>query len=394
MAASLVGQLALAVKGDLDRFRADLRTQAPRIGDEVGTTLGARIKARLSAANIGTAVGATLGGLGVGALRLADDYKAAVDAIRVGTGATGEALGDLEASFGRVAGRVREDIGSTATVMAAFNTGLGLTGDDLEGLTERAIKFARITKFDLVNGTSDIIRLFGDWSVASEDQEQALDKVFRASQTTGIGVDELMRLMVQFGAPLRQLGYDFDSAAALMGKWEREGVNTELVIGGMRIALGKLAKEGVPAEDMADAFRDRLEAIATSANPATDAIALFGQRAGADLAAAIHEGRFAIDDYVGLIADGSDTFEAAIADSRTFADTFGEIKNAVAVAAGPIVKDLAGIGSELGNLVFLLPALGGGLGRGLGALWTRAGGGAAVRAAAKAAGAVAGAVYH
>ena len=57
------------------------------------------------------------------------------------------------------------------------------------------MKFARITRFDLVNGTSDIIRLFGDWSVASEDQEEALDKVFRASQATGIGVDELMRLM-------------------------------------------------------------------------------------------------------------------------------------------------------------------------------------------------------
>ena len=70
MAASLVGQLALAVKGDLDRLRADLHSQAPRIGDEVGTTLGARINARLSAANIGTAVGATLGGLGVGGRRV------------------------------------------------------------------------------------------------------------------------------------------------------------------------------------------------------------------------------------------------------------------------------------------------------------------------------------
>ena len=113
MTASLVGQLALAVKGDLDRFRADLRSQAPRIGDEVGSTLGARIKARLSAANIGTAVGATLGALGIGALKLADDYQAAVDAIRVGTGATGDALDDLEASFGRVAGRADAALSST-----------------------------------------------------------------------------------------------------------------------------------------------------------------------------------------------------------------------------------------------------------------------------------------
>ena len=113
MTASLVGQLALAVKGDLDRFRADLRSQAPRIGDEVGSTLGARIKARLSAANIGTAVVATLGALGIGALKLADDYQAAVDAIRVGTGATGDALDDLEASFGRVAGRADAALSST-----------------------------------------------------------------------------------------------------------------------------------------------------------------------------------------------------------------------------------------------------------------------------------------
>ena len=252
MAASLVGQLALggqgrprplprrpAQPGAAHRRRGGHDARRPHQGAPVGGQHRHRRRRHARRARDRRA-------------QLADDYKAAVDAIRVGTGATGEALDDLEASFGRVAGRVREDIGSTATVMAAFNTGLGLTGDDLEGLTERAIKFARITKFDLVNGTSDIIRLFGDWSVASEDQEVALDKVFRASQATGIGVDELMRLMVQFGAPLRQLGYDFDSAAALMGKWEREGVNTELVIGGMRIALGKLAKEGVPAEDMAE----------------------------------------------------------------------------------------------------------------------------------------------
>jgi hypothetical protein len=44
MAASLVGQLALGVKADLEHLRADLRVGATKAGDEAGKTLGARIR--------------------------------------------------------------------------------------------------------------------------------------------------------------------------------------------------------------------------------------------------------------------------------------------------------------------------------------------------------------
>ena len=118
--------------------------------------------------------------------------------------------------------------------------------------------FARITRFDLVNGTSDIIRPFGDWPVASEHQEVAPVKVFRASQTTGIGVDELMRLMVQFGAPLRQLGYDFDQAASLMGKWERLRARIKKLEAGGPVDRTPSIAEALDAERVA--IRDLVEA--------------------------------------------------------------------------------------------------------------------------------------
>ena len=52
-------------------------------------------------------------------------------------------------------------------------------------------------------------------------------------------------LIVQFGAPLRQMGFSMEAAAGLMGKFEAEGVNTETVMSTLRIAIGKMAAQGL-----------------------------------------------------------------------------------------------------------------------------------------------------
>lgn len=307
--------------------------------------------------NGATIAGAGIALAGVAALKVGDDYKAATDSIRVGTGAVGQDLADLEASFQRVGGRVRESIGTTAQVMANLNTGLRLTGAPLEALTEKAIKFGRITGFDVANGTSDIIRLFGDWSVATEHQGEALDKVFRASQSTGIAVDHLMRLMVEYGAPMRQLGFDFDTAAAAMGKWQREGVNVEKIAAAMRIGLGRLLQEGFSETELVDEWNRRLIAIRDGTVDASEAVKLFGSRNAADMISALREGRFEFGQYVDAIRSGGDTIDAAIADTRTHADTIGEFVNRLKLAIGPVTDAFAGIAESMGMAIFLVPAM-------------------------------------
>lgn len=42
------------------------------------------------------------------------------------------------------------------------------------------------------------------------------------------------------------MGFSLEESAAMLGKWEKEGVNTELVIGSLRIAAGKFAKDNIP----------------------------------------------------------------------------------------------------------------------------------------------------
>ncbi|HUU35012.1 MAG TPA: hypothetical protein VMW48_13190, partial [Vicinamibacterales bacterium] len=221
----------------------------------------------------------------------------------------------------------------------------------------------------------------------------ANDYLFRASQATGISIDKLATSMVQFGAPLRNIGFELEDSAALLAKWEKEGVNTELALGGLKIALGEFAKEGTDAKT---GLEDLIEQI-TNAETAAEAMALgvtkFGSRAGPDMVAAIREGRFEFADFTEELKTGDETIASATEDTEGFGEAFKKLKNQISVAVGPIVEDFAGIATSMGNLIFLLPALTGALGRGLGALWTKAGVGRAVMAAVSFAGTAASAAY-
>ena len=289
-------------------------------------------------------IGAAFLAVGAAAVKMVTDYDAGVDAIRAGTGATGKALDGLVDTFGRAAKRVPDDLATVGAVIAELNTRTGATGDTLEGLAVNLLDFSRITKTDVNDNVRAATRLFGDWSIATEDQAKTLDEVFRASQLTGIGVDRLQQLVVDFGAPMRLLGFSFEDAAALLGKWEKEGVNTETMLSGLKFGVKTLAGEGIAAADMGEALRAKIEAIGKSADPVGLAIQTFGLRAGPDLAAAILEGRFEIDGLVDAMVNGTDTIAAATADTKDLGELWSQIFNTATVAVGekllPVLEGL------------------------------------------------------
>lgn len=279
-------------------------------------------------------VGAALLAIAAGAAKMATDYKAGVDEIRIGTGATGKALDGLVDTFGRAAKRVPDDLQTVGKVIADLNTRTGATGQTLEDLAVTILDFSSTTKTDVNENVRAATRLFGDWSIATESQAETLNQVFRASQQTGIGVDRLQQLVVDFGSPMRLLGFSFEEAAALLGKWEKEGVNTETMLSGLKFGVKTLAGEGIKAADMGQALTDKITAIGKSADPVGLAIQTFGLRAGPDLAAAILEGRFEIDGLVDSIVNGTDTITAAADATDTFGDQWNQVVNIVSVAVG------------------------------------------------------------
>ncbi|MFA7121980.1 MAG: phage tail tape measure protein, partial [Bacilli bacterium] len=286
------------------------------------------------------AVAAAVAAIGGASVMAADTVDKAYATIRVGTGATGEALTGLQADFDAVFGEVPASAADIGTAIADLNTRLGLTGPALQDMATQFLELSRITGTSVAGNIKDVTRTFGDWGVAAEDQSDALDYLFKSSQATGATVGSLSQKMVQYGAPLRQMGFDFETSAAMMGKFEKEGVNTELVLGSMRIALGKMAKDGVTdADEALQILIDDIQSAGSVGEANALAIETFGSRAGPDMAAAIREGRFELDDLLESLADSPETIQAAADDAMTLGDRM-DILGAKATEALEPVGDL------------------------------------------------------
>lgn len=296
-------------------------------------------------------VGAAAIGAGVGLFKLGESFDEQADKIRVGTGATGEALKGLEGSFKNVLKGVPASFDDAGTAIADLNTRLGQTGPQLEETAKRFINLSRITKTDLATNVDNITRVFGDWEVATDLQQLAMDNLYRASQASGIGIDELSQSVVQFGAPLRNLGFGLDESLALLAQFNKTGVNTETVFAGLKAGVGKLAKAG---EDVPTTFKRIVKEI-TALGPGTEAtglaIKLFGQRAGPDLADAITGGKFELEAMYEAVTQGADTINGAAKDTESFGEKWTMLKNRVLVGLEPLARQVFdGVGKAMDDL--------------------------------------------
>ncbi|MGH3679084.1 MAG: phage tail tape measure protein [Natronosporangium sp.] len=312
-------------------------------------------KASAKFGTVGKAVGLLAGpalAAGTALFAMGQQFDNARDAIITGTGASGKALKGLQADFRAVASTTAASFGDVGQAIAAVNTRLGLTGRPLQDVSRKILNLSRITKTDLNENIESITRLFGDWSVKTKDQSKTLDKLFKVSQATGVGVSDLSRLMVQFGSPLRQLGLDFDFSAAMFARFEKEGVNIQTAMPGLRMALKNFAKEG---REPADALMETFRAIKTASSTAkanTLAFEVFGVRAGPDLAAAIREGRFDLNELIGTMRDSKGALDDASKRTEDFGEKWLKLKNKVFLKLeGPATAVFDGISAGMDRLL-------------------------------------------
>lgn len=305
-----------------------------RVGSAVTTT------GNLSKAANLAAVGA-IAGIGVASVNTAIQFENATNTIRKGTGATGAELEGLSESMRNVFRETPASIDQVATAITDLSTRTGASGKELEDLSLTMLRLARMTNTEVAPLIQSTTRLFGDWGIAAADQIPTLDKLWRAAQASGIGVDALASQMVTAGVQFRLLGFDFDTTTALLAKFEEEGVNSEQVVGTLRMGLAKMAREGFP--DLNSAFVEITNRI-KNATSETDALNIaneyFGSRAGVQMAGAIREGRFEVEEFVKSIAGGKDTIATAAGDTSTFASKLEIMKHRLQDAIEPIGQKL------------------------------------------------------
>ena len=275
-------------------------------------------------------------GIGAAALYAEDQVGDAMDRIRWGTGATGEALKDLGESFRNVVAKVPADMGDIGQAIADINTRTGLTGKGLEDLAVQMLNLGRVSGEEVSALVASTTRVFGDWSVATDKQAETLDYLFKVSQATGIGVDELANKVVQYGAPMRELGFSFEETTALLGKFEKEGVNAELVMGGMKQGLGKLAKAGKDPREEIFKLEKAIRTAGLTAENKTRAFEIFGARAGIDMAKAMEEGRFDLEALLATLAKSDETINKAADETSGLAEAVLILKNNAMIALEPL----------------------------------------------------------
>jgi phage-related minor tail protein len=318
------------------------------------------------------AAGATLSktltpaALAVGAVmfKAGQDWKSGTNAIITGTGASGDALKDMQGTMKGLAGQVPQNMGDIGAAIAEVNTRLGLTGKPLEDMSKKMLDLSRITGTDVTQNVANMTRVFGDWGVEAKDQSRTMDMLFGASQATGIGVDTLSQKMVQFGAPLRSMGFDLETTTALLGKWEKEGVNTEKILGSLSLAANNFAKEGIPMEEGLKRTIEQIKGAKDSSEALAIAQGVVGSRAANDFQAAVREGRFELGDLTQVMAESGGSIDDAANRTLTLTDRIGMFKDGVMASLGPFGEmgalaagGLAALGPALMGVGAVIPML-------------------------------------
>lgn len=269
-------------------------------------------------------------------INLEDEFGTAYDAIRAGTGATGDALRALEGDCKEVFKAMPVDVKTAGEAIADYNTRLGLSGDAVQELSKQAIALNKILGTDVPAVTEASSLAFQQWSIANEQMGESFDYAFKVSQATGVEITKLLGDVTRFGPAFQELGYSFEESAALIGKITKAGYNADEVMAAMKKSIGALAKEGIDAAEGFQYYYDHIKNAKDATQATQYAMEIFGARGGASMAAAIRSGALEISDFTKELENNSESIMGAYKDIEGLPEYIMEIQNRVKASFEPM----------------------------------------------------------
>lgn len=316
----------------------DTTKQVENMSD--GFTVAKGALADLVASGIKAAI-AGLKNLAKVAMEAYEEFDQGADAVIKATGATGDAAKELEESYNNVAHNIVGDMGDIGSALGEVNTRFGFTGSELEEASEQFLKFADITGTDATEAVRLVSRALENSGMEAKDYTQLLDILAKAGQTTGVSVSNLTESVTKNGATLRQLGYTTEESVAMLAKFEKEGVNTETVLAGMKKAVAQWGKDGKNAKEEYSKVLSEIEKTEDIAKASELAIEAFGSKAGPELVEDIQSGKLEYEDFLGVLQDSVGTVTGTYEATQ---DGFDKVKLAIQggkADLGAFVKDIA-----------------------------------------------------
>lgn len=332
---------------------AEALAPAGAAADEAGKTSGGMFAGgfggALGAAAIGVAAtGAAVAGAAVGLYKVGAIFDDVTDTIRVGTGASGEALDDLVNIAKEVGTTVPTSFEAAGSTVSTLNQRLGLSGDTLSTVAQQYIQAGNI-----LGETVDIdttTAAFSAFGIEGANVEGAMDTLFRVSQATGVGMNDLASQVQSAAAPLQNLGFSFEETAALAGSLDKAGLNTSQVMSSMSKGLVTLAKAGEEPQAAFKRVTGELQGFVSEGNTAGAldlASKVFGTKGASQFVGALQSGKINLEDLTGAAGLTSDTILSLGQETADAAESWQLIKNKALSALEPLgtaVFNLAGQG--------------------------------------------------
>ena len=259
------------------------------------------------------------------------------DTIRVGTGAIGDDLDGLVDSAKNVGTTVPAQFEAIGPVIADLNTRLGLTGPVLETVASQYLEAGRILGEDVdIQSSTAAFTAFG---IEGEAVSGAMDTLFRVSQGTGVGINDLTASIQKQAPALDMLGFSFDQSAALIGTLDKAGMDADKTLAGMSKGLVTLAKDGEEPQAAFQRVTGEIEGLINKGDQAAAlnlASTLFGTKGATQFVGAIKSGSLSMESLNAAAMGTGDTILGAGAATMDAAEKWDLLKNKALVALEPI----------------------------------------------------------
>lgn len=249
----------------------------------------------------------------VGAAKdIAVEMKNAESVMVRGTGASGEALRELNEIYKDVMANSKSASDSVAGSIANLSTRLDLTGEELQANAELFEKFSRAAGVDAADGVNKVADLIYTFGRSAEDIPQILDMLTVASQKSGASVTTLAEAASSSAFYAQEFGLSLEETVGMMAAFEKAGIDANTVSRGMKKSYDDLASTG-------RTWSATMQGLESGLLTSADAVDLFGTK-GANLATVLQNGKVDFDAMTEAIAASGGQMEQ----TAEVAETFGQ----------------------------------------------------------------------
>ena len=305
--------------------------------------------------------------IGASVFHAVETFDEAMARLRVGTGAAGDELKNLEKDFKAVFGTVPAGANTIADAMAELNTRLGFSGKSLQDATRNAVELGEIMRIDATQAIQKVAQTMAIFQSPAGEFRSVLDKMFVTSQKTGIGIDALTANLQAYGPVLKNASFTMDESIAIFGQLEAAGADASRVFPGLNAFFRKAADNGQDLRGSLASVISRMKEATDDARALSIATEAFGAEGAQRMTTAVRAGAFEIDELVKSLGSADGAIVQMAKETRTntqrikiFQRRLLELQVGMVDFLGPAglwVAAFGGVFAGIGPILIALPHL-------------------------------------